>query len=374
MSTWRILLCDKYGAALQDISKNARGKQFVEQLNTPTSFTFEVDADDPKIAGLHTDGAPYLDYIRRTVKAYRLEEQFDGSELYVLRFAGHVWPTEDEGNEDDNPVTKVTCLDPLNILAFRFARTAAGSFMRVQFTNADAADVLRQLVNNTNQYAGPSGLTTSTGVFPAVGAVTVDWRLKLMSEVLSEFTSGLDVAVAPVDTTESILGVLNAYKTRGVTRDDLMLKWDAPGHTLSGVNRIMDPGDAANLLIGVGTGNSGADQLTTTVVSTDNIAAYMQLEGIESFSDVKNQAYLDQLTTAKALERMPPQQSITCAPWADALKPWTHFNTGDTGFVTAGVRLRGGILNAPVRIYGFTYGVSDEGDDTVSIVTQKSGQ
>lgn len=369
---WRVILCDRAGNELQNISPLAHDKKLTEQLNTPASFTFSVDPDDQRVIGLHTDLAPYLDYIRRIVKAYRFDDE---QQKYVLKFAGYVWPIDDSGAEDGQ-LSTVTCFDPLIIMAHRFARTAAGSFIRVEFTDVQAALILKTLVDRTNEFAGPTGLTTTGGVFEdwldennVAQPTSVGWDLKLMNEVVNEVTAGMDVRVDPLDSTNYEHGRLSVVRKRGIVNPELKLSWKAAPHNVDSITRLMDPTDAANVLVGVGSGGAGADQILSVGVDSESIDEFMQLEGLASFSDVKDQDHLERLVADELFNRRPPQEAVTLKPAGSEVIPGVDFELGDTGFVVAHGSLRGGLLNLRHRIHGYTWNISDDGDEDVDIAT-----
>jgi hypothetical protein len=365
---WRIFLCDKLGNPISNITTVAENRKFIYALNQPSSFTFTVDSSSPKIARVHDDGAPVLDYIRRVVKAYRLEI-VEGIEQYVLRFAGFVWPVKDEG-DSETQTTVVTCYDPLIVLPHRFARNASGAWTKVEFGTQSSALIWKTLVDRTNIFAGPSGLTTTGGSFPAVATAAVAWEYKMLSECFAELTKQVDIWCDPLDTRgANEHGRVHVAEPRGVLRPNLILGWRAAPHNLDGVARTMDPADACNVLVGVGSA-AGDVQLSAVGVDPTNAANFMQLEALQTYSDVRDQPHMNQLVASDLADRLPHQEVITCKPF-EGIDPWTHFDVGDRGYVVAGTELRGGVAKREERIFGFTLTQNDEGDDDLELVTQK---
>jgi hypothetical protein len=363
-----VLLCDKVGNPLANLSTIASDRKLAEALNQPTTFSFTVDPDHPKIQTLHTDGAPYLDYIRRTIKAYRYEQQVNGGWAYKLRFAGYVWPLQDTGDETGQ-TTQVTAVDPLIMLGKRFARTAAGAFLKVDFASVDGGQILKTVVDRTNDTViggGPTGLVT-TGTFEAISAASVTWDYKLLSDALGELVKGFDISVTPNDSTAQAHGILNAWAHRGVDRPDALFSWKAIPHTLAGITRTMDPTDAATTLVGIGSTSTGT-QLTVAATDTAAKDNYMQMEALASYSDVKDQTHLQQLVAADLIDRRPPQQALNMTPF-DGVEPWRDFNVGDYVYASAGPELRGGVAKQQQRVHGFALGISDEDDESLEVVT-----
>jgi hypothetical protein len=363
-----VLLCDIQGNPLANLSTLASDRKLIETLNQPTSFSFTVDPDHPKVQTLHTDGAPYLDYIRRTIKAYRYEQLPGGSWAYKLRFAGYVWPIQDTGDEGGQS-SQVTAIDPLILLAKRFARTASGAFQKVEFTAVDGGQIIKTLVDRTNDPTignGPTGLIT-TGTFETIPTASVSWDYKLISDGLGELTKGFDISVTPNDSLIQEHGILNAWVKRGVDRPDALFSWKALPHSLSRITRTMDPTDAATTLIGLGSTASGA-QLTAAATDTPTKNNYIGLEALTSYSDVKDQTHLNQLVASDLYDRRPPQETLAMKPF-DGLEPWRDFATGDYVYASAGPELRGGILKRQERLFGFSLGIDDEDEETVEVVT-----
>lgn len=373
---WRVLLCDRMGVPISNVSAIATGKKIVETLNAPTSFAFNVPSDDPRVATLYTDGAPYLDYLRRTVKAYRREPQPDGSWRWVIRFAGHVWPVQDNGT-DTQLQTSVTCYDPLQMMAYKLCRNAAGSFANVVFTSVELAQILKQLVDNTNSNAGPSGLTTGTsdgdftGLFPILGVQSVQWQYNLISSALQEILPGLDLSVTPLDRTDGYLGGLSTYKLRGVLQSNAIFAWKTTPNNLASATRFLDPSNAANVLIGIGQTASNSDQMIAVAADARNSTVFGQLEAVASYSSITDQAHLNNQVAADLYSREPLGEAVAVGQTlADrGPRPWLDFNTGDWVIVNIDPSLRGGVLQEQQRAYGFSLDISDDGEETVQLVT-----
>lgn len=117
MGAWQVILGDQQGRSISNISAIAFGKQYTGTLNRPAMFTFWVPADDPRVSGLYTagDGLPYLTETR-TLRCYRQE-----AGGWVLRFAGHIWIVEDDGDAQTQK-SAVTAYDPLLLANLRIAR------------------------------------------------------------------------------------------------------------------------------------------------------------------------------------------------------------------------------------------------------------
>ena len=362
----RIVLCDRAGVPLHPITSLVDDLQITEQLDAPTSMMFGVDSSDPKIRGIHTDGSPYLDYLRRTIKYYRWERvEAEQQERFVHRFTGYVWPLEDDGDQDGTS-TKITCYDPMHILQHRLCRAVDLSYATVPFVTTEAGVILRALVDRTNLVYN-TGITTLDGILETTNTASVEWKLKMVNEAISEMTSRLDVAVTPLDRTDGVHGRLDIWAKRGQHRPELILTWGAPPHTAETMSRSCDPSDAVTLLIGIGASVSGA-QLVSIAVDNDAANDYLHLEAVQTYSDVVDQGHLNALVAKEFLERVPPQDGVTVKPVSGIL-PWVDFETGDTCELAASPLLRGGIGQRTERIFGFTYGVDADDTEDVTLVT-----
>lgn len=366
---WKLMLCDLLGREISNITTAVDERRITEAKNVPTSLSFAVDSSHPKIAKLHDDGYPRLDYIRRLVKAYRLEIDEHGVERYVHRYSGYVWPLTDEA-QDDEAVTRVTCFDPLIVMNQRFARDVAGSWVAVPFDTVQAGVVWQTIIDRTNTFAGPTGLITAGSYRETTDTVKVNWQYKFISEATAELTRGMDIWIEPIDSSGVMAhGRANVYARRGQVREDLILGWKhGMKNNLSALTRTMDPSDAANVLVGFG-GTASGSQLASIGVDADNIGRLgLQLEAMQTYSDVRDQNHLDNLVASDLYDRRPPQEAITVKPFEN-VDPWIDFNVGDTCYVMAGSDLRGGIAKRQERIQGFTITLNDEDDDDVELVT-----
>jgi hypothetical protein len=353
---------------LWPITNLVQDLKITEALSSPTMMSFGLDPDNRRIRGLHTDGRPYLEYIRRTVKYFRWERvAAEARERFVHRYTGYVWPINDDG-DDDTQFSTVTCFDPLHIMSFRFARAADLAFDKVPFTTTAVGDILRTLIDRTNSIS-PTGLTTAGGVNEVTPTASVEWHTKMISEAMSEMTARADIAVAPLDSENGQHGRLDVYAKRGQHRGDLRLAWNAPPHTAETFSRISDPSDACTTLVGIGSSESG-NQLVTVATDEDAAENWLLLEAVQTYSDVRDQSHLDALVARDFVERRPPQDGITISP-VGSIEPWTHFETGDTCRVAAGVSLRGGVPERVERILGFTYSIDDDDVASTTVVTSE---
>lgn len=367
---WSVWACDLAGYPISNLTPFASDKKYVEILDRPASFSFTLDPAHPRIYGLHVDGHPFLTNYRRLIKAYRWSRQADGSWGYTLRFAGHAWVVQDDG-DDAGQATSVTALDPLNVMMYRFAADAAGGWKKVRYsTDTNVGSILIDLVNRTNTQSGVTGLTTSGGANTATQVTKVEWGpYKLISECFSESTAGtggVDVWVEPIDElVTGYIGRLHIYETRGTDRPDAVFGWKTPPHTAENFSRMPEQ-SPATLIVGMGSTKNGVNLTSVPVDPTQPLT----LHAVESFSDVRDQTHLDQLATAKLVKRLPGNEAVNLKPMGK-LEPWQDFNTGDTVRTAAGIDLRGGVPSRVDRLYGFSVTIDDDDNEDIEVVTQE---
>lgn len=351
---WAIYLCGLDGKAIASLTPIASDRRYSARLNRPARLTFTVPSDHELVAAEHTDGLPRLTTLCRAVKAYRLERLSDGSEQWTLRFAGPVWQIEDSGGPEQAS-TGVVCFDPLQTLAYRF--TGADR----SFAGEAGTAIARKLVDEANADAA-TGLTTEGGVFETSPDRTVGYSYRRVGDALLELASafnGFDFQVAPLDRQDGTLARLNAYARLGQTQPNVVLGWGIAPHNVRDIRRLEDAAVAANEVLGLGAAG---------ITATSRAAARgIHMEAISSHTDVTNQEFLQALVAEELAFRSGPRELVSITPQPGVSpEPWTHFRLGDSVYVYAGARLRGGFAGLQ-RIYGFDL---DLGDDAVERVGQ----
>lgn len=384
MAQWRLVLCDINGAAISNVTSIATGKTFSYKLNRPASASFTVPANHPLVANNHSDGYPILDPARRVLKAYRKEQQSDSSYKYVIRFSGYIWQLQDNGDEND-ATTQVTAYDPMQRLSKRIVRDAAGSKSSpVIFTSLDGGQIAKTIIDRTNNFGGSTGVAT-TGHFDSVTTQTITYQDKAVGDAIVDFTNlanGFDVAFTPVDQTDGNLVTFNVYEERGSVKPTLIFGWGITPHNVSSISRVLDSESLANDIDALGSTNSGADQLRTNQQDLGSISDYGRYEAVSTYSDIAVDSFLSDLASEELSFRAQPKELVSITPVAsDTLRngkplpvpePFTDFDLGDTFYVYAGTRLRGGFAGLQ-RCYGFDISINDDGAENISnILTQPS--
>lgn len=374
--TWRLVLCDLNGVPIHVLDAIANKRMLSYRLNQPAALSFEVPSEDARVAGLHSDGFPRLSKLRRVVKAYRREPQPDGTNPFVLRFAGHVWTLSDQGDANTQR-TSVTCYSPLKLtLEKRLCRGTGGEPTYVAaFTNIDAGQILKTLVERTIIVA-PTGITTTFGTFDAMPTRTATWENAKIQTAFADLvgsSTDFDIIEAPLDRDDQVHASLSIKARRGVFREKVVWSWGGVGkQTTASVAADQSADAAATDLIVIGGTTQVGDQLIAVV--TRARGGLPMLEELASFTDTNEQTLLLSQAQQELLQRGDgrPVVRSQAMPIASPL-PFDDFDLGDTFAVFASARLRGG-FSGTQRCYGFDIALEDDGTERLSsLITSTEG-
>jgi hypothetical protein len=234
----------------------------------------------------------------------------------------------------------------------------------VKFVDQAGSTIVRQLVDTTNATRGRTGITTDDSVFEQTPARTVTYDMRPISEVCYELASafnGFDLWLEPLDREDGIFGRLHCYARLGLTQPDAVFAWGLEPNNCRSISRLGDGQIVVTHLFGLGANNIRS-------MAVDPNPGPLLLEGLESYSEVQNQALLDALIQEELNFRKVPRELVEIVPAPGrAPEPFTHFHLGDLVFVYCGPRLRGGFQGVQ-RIYGFQLSISEEGIETVSSI------
>ena len=385
---WRLMLCDLNGVAIANLTRIARDKQLTYTLNRASSCSFHVPSDHALVNTLHTDGYPLLEAKMRTIKAYRYEGgSFDdgtfgygsaygadaygagsyaGGALstgsYVLRFAGTVDVIEDTARGDE-PRTTVTCFDPLKHLERRLCRDSGGGTSEVAFDGDQSGQIVRILIDRAN-VLGATGVATDGSLATTTGRV-MSFTHKSIAAVITELAdSDFDLYLAPVERFDGILCTLHVYVSFGNDRPDVIFGWDSSPGSATGVTRVRDGTELANVVV-----SAGGSGLNLEKVDATSIGLYRRHEVVSNYADTTDMGFLNAMGDSEIGVRKHLRERITMElAQGRAAEPFSHFYLGDTVRTRASSRLRGGFTRSD-RIYAFTVTVDDDGSERLSSVT-----
>lgn len=372
MAAWRFILGDLLGRPIANLTPIAKDVGLGFRLLRPDALTLRVPSDHADVGGLHTDGHPKVDSLRRTLRAYRRERQSDGSYEWTIRFAGVVWNLQDVGDEA-SAWTTISAYSPMQRLSARY--TGLDTADRV----GDGGALAKALVDATNAL-GPTGIATSGygNVFETTPTRSVRYERKEIGAALIELAgayNGFDFDFVPIHqpagTENGTLVAMHVYGRKGANRENAVFAYAKSPHNVARIERLIDPSIVANAISGFGGALAGADGISSSAGSATSLADFGRYEAIEVESDVVTQSFLDALMAEEAVLRARPRDMVKISPatsetTADGTRrgrvpePWRDFEIGDTVQVWAGEKLRGGFV-ALQRVYGFGLTVDDLG-------------
>jgi hypothetical protein len=363
-NTWRQTLIAELTAA--------RSRQLVQQLNTPASFQFTIDGEDPQ-ASLPTE-------LATEIRAWRWN---DAAGADVCMFRGVIDHSEDQITEQAAVVTFVAH-DMFAMLSRRFT-TQTLTFSQ---TNQDSiVAALLGVGNNPPQSAPPAGTypfypgselqVVWSGCNPdgsqRVGNVQprdrvypAQTQIDTAIDQLAHVINGYDYDVQPIEAFRDQLRVF--YPQQGVERDDVVLAY---GSTVADITRTVASSDYANYVRVLGNNGSSdpaAAQMFAEAWNADANDVGRTQVGLwmlgENAADVSIQATLND-QAAGALNYygvLVPSYTLTLAPHAYR---YGSPNMGDT----CPLIIRKGRLNVDTlqRVVGITYAIGDDGEEDVQL-------
>lgn len=374
MSDWQFTLGQLDGIAISGISARALNRKLQFILNRPAKLEFEVPADAPEVATVHSDGRPYLAPMR-TVKAWQGD---------TLRFAGYVWQLSATGDAD-RAMVKVVCFDPLVRLGKRYVAATIGGadYENVTFDNVDAAEVVETILSrlgNESSTVG-TGISVVDGSFATLDPVTVTYSLKPVLAAMVELAdaTGLDYTLEYRDDPGTFLGNpagllanIHVHERAGTDRPETVLAWGVGPANANAVEWLRDVQPLANRIKFYGGVGADGVRAVTPQVGGSGDTIYGRHNAVEGFPDITSRAYLDALLDAHLTLRVSPKEEAHFTPQAGlptSLTPWDDFELGDTITVAAGPQLLGGFEGVQ-RIYGFDLAIdNDAGERLGRIIT-----
>ena len=354
-SDWIFQLCDRLGNPISNITKSARDRSFQVRLNGLTTVTMRLISDDPAVNGIHTDGYPVLDSGRRTIKAYRLQEQNDGSMSRTLRFFGPIWEIQDTG-QADNAFTAIVAYDPMVYLGSRYTANIR------QFLNVDAGVIAQTLINETNAIF-PTGVTVNS-VQPSQNR-SMQYQYKVISEAINELANtfnGFDWRLTPTDTEDGNYGYIDIVNRVGSNRPEVIFGWGVAPHNVQQMERKTGMSLVASDLTTIGGANQAGDQIVSTASNPATRGDFGRIEFVNAgYGDITDAGFLAALTADEINFRTVQREIVQFLPTPGSSPHfWDDFDVGDLVQVLASEKLRGGFLGLQ-RIVGVDMSLDDIG-------------
>lgn len=179
-------------------------------------------------------------------------------------------------------------------------------------------------------------------------------------KALSDIENGFDYSVGSLDRYMAIKA-----PTEYVVRKNVQFGFQSPPFNLAAVARQQDGQRVNNLVIAQGPPGLG---IQDDIESIDDLD--IMIENWYSLSDVNDIDILNAYAGAQLAFGSYPISTITVKPMIPNKKVWVprlglDYNLGDVGFLSAS-RGRLQIAAQPIRIFGQSYGFTQEGDPVVA--------
>lgn len=355
----------------------AQDVEFLYQLNRSTMLSFNVPSDDPQVNIPHTDGLPFLAVGPRWVLGWRKAPPslapFPGG--WELKFAGRVWSLQDQGDGDTSR-TMVTCFDALKHLEKRVVRnpspdgTAPGGFTsQVKWWAEPGTQVMRQMIERTQQFVGTCRIDTAGGQWVDSGLTTVafDQAMILPSIIRITDTGTADLVPEYLDGSNGDFLRLGAQPRLGSDKPGVVIGYAAPPRRATGFDRTTTLDNLANSITLFGKSNKG---YKVTASDADSQDMYDVFEDVAIISDVETQQLVQMLAEEEVFLRSSPNDLVSIVPTPeDSPRFFNEYFLGDS------IRLRASKNPFPVtreaidalqRVYGVRLQVDNEYGERVT--------
>jgi len=350
--SWTFLLTDAVGNGLAELS-TAAGRKIAFKRNSYAEVTFSISHEDDAAAlllgTLTGTGVPRLRGYRRS----------SGGTTSTLLFRGPLVAL-DEQSEETSLLT-ATFRSPFSVLIGDGDKV--GRFLSAPLTYAatDAGAIAKSLIDTANADSA-TGLATDPSLIVATKVRDRTYPLaQNIGSAVQELTNvldGFDFYETFVDGAGSTDAFFNVVVAEGIVNTGVRFEYGPS--TLANVmslERTTVPPTNSILV-------TGANGLFSTYSDMTSVAKYGKWWGRADFSNVSEQATLDD--KAKALCRPNPIKTVRFVPELHlSPSPFDDWNLGDTvGFYAS----RGALSeNTQFRVNGFTVPIDENGFETVSV-------
>lgn len=329
-----------------------------KRSSTPeASFDLELEHEDATVlqdvilAG--GGGMPRL-------RAFRVEEQPDGSELAVCRFGGVLSVCEEKAAAG---LVSVTFRGVFDVLESRFIETLFARDL------VPAGDIAVELIEEVNA-GGPTGLVVGDVEGTDPRDVTYEER-KPYADGILDLADAFDFEVVPLAEADGQgfdLGRFNAWVKQGMDRPAAIFGYgaDTVGNCLDASRKTLPPRNRVWV--------SGAEELVGLAEDFESQARYGVWEYASAMSDVLDQGLLDD--RAQALLLPGPMRVVSFTPNPSKVDdegnpvtplPWIDYWLGDTVRLT--VRKGSLQFDGSPRVDGIDIDIDDEGFESGHSVT-----
>lgn len=353
---WRNFIADLSGQGITDYSKLTSDRAVEVILNGPLSAEGTVPSDNPQV-WIPYDGDgyddPYLNEGTRLMWWFRRES--NTPPYYTVRGATMVQLVSDEAQQDDAR-TRFVGWDPWHYMFSRPVQNYDGTLpgdAGISFTATQAATVIETLLDNTFQNdghiyidlpdlkpdasvnSGASGFWSGTIETGAGMSIDINFAQNTsVGQALQQVCNmGVcDIILNPIyDPTNrpNFLVELNVYAQAGVTRDEAIFAWNAPGRSLVGISRTEDGSSRANKMVFFA-GQGGASGVTAVTEDAASQAKYGTYFAQQFFPGQVDLTAVTDLVDQQLLLRKNGKTTVMIRPAPErSPRPWQDYQLGD---------------------------------------------
>lgn len=399
---WKIFVAALDGTGISDLSRVAHDRQITPILNGPLTTQARVASDDPAVNIPYDDeyADPYLSEGTRLVWWFRRESET--APYYTVRGATMCRFLEDDA-EQDAAYTTMSGFDPWHYMFSRPVVDADGNTPNpdtgMSFSNTQVAVIAATILRNTIDHHGHAYIDAGTDY-----EGTASWDGVLQEspgmEVDVNFPQGTTVGQAwqqlcalgvcdivltpiydPIDRPNYLVD-MSVVAQAGDFNPNAIFAWNLPGRSLVGLNRRIDGGARANMILpGAGQGaKAGFGDVQTDAASVAKYGEYWDLPFYPGNTVVVG---VEALAAQQVALRAAGRKTVTFRPAPErSPSPWVDYNLGDRCPVWASRAFRELLGANPAdpsetvyqRIYGWTCNISDDALETIDpVLTSPQG-
>ena len=396
---WRFIVTNKDGEVLTLLDRQATNRRVVARLNGPWEASGSVLSESPEINILSPNpwdfvtSQPFLAEGVRLLYGFRREfTPGTTADIWVCRFGGIILNTVDD-SDSDPAITNYIAYDPwqyLYKLPVRDPNTgdfpppegllvAANPGSLIAFNFLFAATQIHDVFGTAHIDAGfefPGFGDPGAGTIFYGGTLEETAELgplrvqqgKSVGELFDDLcaTGTMDIVMRPVYDPRNRPGVcveMSIYDTAGIDRPGAQFAYDKPGRSVTGINRITDGNQRANILrFYKGQGNRLASELADPT-SPDTYGEYWLQQ---FFPDKPDAGTVADIAQAQLDDLKNGQITITVTPASErSASPLLEYEPGDAVPVFASSNLREA-LAGNFRVHEIPIDIDDLGIESVS--------
>lgn len=368
---WRFLITTFELETLTLLDRLATNRTVTVALNAPRLHEGQVLSDNPKVNIPWTDGYAYLSEGDRFI--FGLRRDGVTPNFWTPRFSGII-DLVDTSAQGDNAITRYTARDPRQMMFKRPVRDAAGTLPDSEgltYTSMTGRDILVELLDNSETYDGPTFIDYTGGgelndtdvideiIFQQGCTVGEAWaELEATGTIDTALLPLFDVFASPVKIVQ-----LETYTLAGSVKPDVLMAWDKPGRTLTGIANTRDGAGRENSIrYHYGQGGGAA----ATVDDTASQTRFGTYFGERFFPGQMSVAAVELMAEKALLAAAQGKRTVIASPSPQRAKqPFVDYLPGDRVPVAASSALLEA-LDTTQRVLAIPVSIDDNGGETVT--------